>query len=237
MDDTQSSAPTGEEAAEEGGVTWESGTAADAVTEAAERWRLAPTPEHLAAWNKAIRDMNAALGSRATQSLSALQAPLLSAVESIGKDVRGDVGTLAKDLAIERKLRQDNHISIVLRFDDLVAGTHQERELLIEGQRQILGEVRGLATRVGVLERGQEAQQQFNAASLAHRTALETKIDTRTGQLESKIDAVQATVNQLPESEQLKEMKKLKRWCWIGWVTNLAIVLMILILFLYGGGR
>jgi hypothetical protein len=212
MDDTAQSAPEQQqEGAQEGGSRWERQTAQDALIAARHSGDVEAEAVAYTRYLDGAINASISLASQVMQSIaSGLQAGVTQALT--------DIGTLAKDAAIDREIRSKDNARLVMWFEDALQGIHEDRERLHEGLQQVLGEVRGLATRVGVLEQGQEAQQAFNAASLAHRTALEAKTDrleaktdAHRAALESKMDTIQSTIEQLPESEQLAVVKKVEQ--------------------------
>jgi hypothetical protein len=208
---------------QQGGADWEIGEAARKFSLA-----LGLDDDRAAAVTLAMSDHAAAVGSKSTQMISGLFTKLFEMVEA----TRNDVGTvaqqqmgqrtafeqLARDVKADRTARQNSHTSLVIRYEDLVKGTHEDREQLHAGQEKILGVLQGFGAWQDVVEQQLQQQEAFNAASLAHRTALEAKTDRLEAKtdayrvaLETKIDDIQLSIEQLPESEQLVVVKNVEQ--------------------------
>jgi hypothetical protein len=164
----------------------------------------------------ALSDHATAVGSKSTAMIAGLFGPVFKHIE----DTRVDVAKLAEQREKDRKTDTDYRTKML--------NWRTELRLHIDDRFDAFGtELNGF-------------HDEMRAFRQEYRTEVDAvKRDFTLFKEESRADRaeIRRIINQMPQSEQLKEMKKLKRWFWIGWVTNLAIVLMILILFLYGGGR
>jgi hypothetical protein len=216
MDDTAQSAPEQQqEGAQEGGSRWERQTAQDALIAARHSGDVEAEAVAYTRYLDGAINASIGLASQVMQSIaSGLQAGVTQALT--------DIGTLAKDAAIDREIRSKDHARLVMWFEDALQGIHEDRERLHDGLQQVLGAVETLGARVGAVEVDlatfQRSQTQFNDSSLTHRTALEAntirieaKTDAYHTALDGKINDLQATVEQLPESEQLAVVKKVEQ--------------------------
>jgi DNA repair exonuclease SbcCD ATPase subunit len=105
------------DAPRDGGAEWESGAAADATTDAAEAFLLDPTPENKAAFNKALRDVNAALGSRATGAISSMLGPLMAQLQTIAQQQQ-HVTTAVRYIEAEGRTRRESHAMLAHSFHE-----------------------------------------------------------------------------------------------------------------------
>lgn len=177
----------------EGGADWESGAAADAVTRAGQAWIEDPTPEHLAAYNKALRDVNAALGTRATQILNNTMRPMLIILQKISDDqdaakivqqeTRGEVADLARQFVTERDLWEAYRNAMLMWRSELRNDFNTYKDALSKEFDTLRDDVSGFML----------TQESFNAQSRADRIEL------------------RAIINQLPQSEQLGVIKQLQQ--------------------------
>jgi uncharacterized protein YoxC len=203
--------------AQEGGADWESGAAADAVTTAAAAWLRDPTPAHLSAYNKALRDVNAALGTRATQNLSAIAAPIMASLQAIKAQMES-----------EGSMRRIDHEQVVDRYDTQATRIFGEIDGLVEVQRDVLSTVsevrdglKKLAARVGAVEEGQQelASRVNNLGEEVHthggRLGMveegQQELSERVANLEARVGTMESVVAQVNESVKGNQ-KILERW-------------------------
>lgn len=199
--------------APQGGADWESGAAADAVTQAAEAWARDPSDSNTAAWNKAIRDMNAAVGSRSMQTFSAVAAPIMASLKRL-EDGQEDARALATAARDDAQATRQEVATVARQYVEL-------REWWETRYTYMLGQIEGFIAR---------ADRQL--------TVYGEQIDN----LSRRMDAserdradLRRIIERLPASEQLAVIKdvqrQLRRMEIRQWLQFIPIALVVSMLF------